>query len=214
MSAASVLAFWLVALVLIAVPGPDWAFVVAAGLRARSVVPAVAGLAVGYTAVTAVVAAGVGALVASSPALLTGLTVAGGAFLIWQGATTFAHPSAPATDGEAIEGEATDGESTDGGRGAFVRGIGVSGLNPKGLLIFLALLPQFTDPQWSWPVAVQIALLGLTFTATCVAFYLGVGLFARALLRARPAAARAVGRLAGAAMVVVGGSLLVERLAG
>ena len=40
----SVLAFWGVCALLIAVPGADWAFVVGAGLRGQSVVPAVAGL--------------------------------------------------------------------------------------------------------------------------------------------------------------------------
>ena len=46
----SVLAFWGVCALLIAVPGADWAFVVGAGLRGQSVVPAVAGLVLGYAA--------------------------------------------------------------------------------------------------------------------------------------------------------------------
>ncbi|MBN9107795.1 MAG: hypothetical protein J0I34_03340 [Pseudonocardia sp.] len=50
------------ALTLIAVPGPDPAFVPAAGVRERSAVPAVAGLLVGYGA-HLVVAGGVGPLV-------------------------------------------------------------------------------------------------------------------------------------------------------
>ena len=43
----------------------------------------------GYTALTLVVAAGVGAVVAESPAILTGLTIVGGAYLMWHGAMTF-----------------------------------------------------------------------------------------------------------------------------
>src|SRR5258708_12503217 len=97
MAAGSVLAFWLVALLLIVVPGADWAFTISAGLRGHSVLPALGGLVAGYAAVTAVVAAGVGALVAGSPAVLTGLTVVGGLYLMWHGATTFARPSLPAT---------------------------------------------------------------------------------------------------------------------
>ena len=88
MATGSVLAFWSVAFLLIAVPGADWAFTISAGLRGRSVLPAVGGLVTGYAAVTIVVAAGVGALVASSPGLLAGLTLVGGAYLVWHGVTT------------------------------------------------------------------------------------------------------------------------------
>ncbi len=94
----------------------------------------------------------------------------------------------------------------------MVKGVGVSGLNPKGLLIFVALLPQFTNPQWRWPVAGQIGVLGLTFTLTCAVFYLCLGRLARTVLHARPAAARALSRFSGAAMVVIGGTLVAERL--
>jgi threonine/homoserine/homoserine lactone efflux protein len=199
MALRSLLAFWLVALLLIAVPGADWAFTIGAGLRGRSVLPAVGGLVAGYLAVTAVVVAGVGALVAGSPSLLTGLTLAGGGYLIWHGAVTFAHPSEPG---------ATDAPD----RNIFVRGIGVSGLNPKGLLMFLALLPQFTDPAAAWPIAGQVAVLGLAFTATCAVFYLTLGSLARAVLAARPVVARAVSRCSGVAMVLIGAFLVAERL--
>jgi threonine/homoserine/homoserine lactone efflux protein len=89
----------------------------------------------------------------------------------------------------------------------------VSGLNPKGLLIFLALLPQFTRPRQTLPVAGQVAVLGLVFIVTVAAFYLVLGTFAQTALRTRPAAARAVSRVAGAAMVVIGILLVAGRLA-
>jgi threonine/homoserine/homoserine lactone efflux protein len=221
MAAGSVVAFWAVALLLIMVPGADWAFVLGASLRGRSVLPAVAGLVLGYTGITIVVAAGVGAVVGRSPALLAGLTVAGGCYLIWHGATTFARPAAasarigsaapgPAPPGPATRGSAAAGtRPADTGRAVLARGMGVSALNPKGLLIFLALLPQFTNPGWSWPLTAQLGLLGLVFAATCGAFYLGLGSAARKILAARPAAARAVTRFSGAAMVVIGALLLV-----
>jgi threonine/homoserine/homoserine lactone efflux protein len=205
MAVSSVLAFWIVALLLIVVPGADWAFTISAGLRGRSVLPAVAGLVVGYAAVTLVVAAGVGALVAGSPAALTGLTLVGGLYLMWHGAATFARPSTPGTSGHRLTG-------TD--RAVFVRGIGVSGLNPKGLLIFLALLPQFTDRDGGWPIAGQIGVLGLTFTVTCAVFYLCLGALTRTVLYGRPAAAHLIGRLSGAAMVAVGAWLIIDRLSG
>jgi threonine/homoserine/homoserine lactone efflux protein len=211
-AASSVLAFWAVALLLIICPGADWAFTLSAGLGSRSVLPAVGGLLLGYLGVTLVVAAGVGALVAGSPAILTGLTVVGGAYLIWHGATTLAQPAVPTTAMPTTAVPTTAVRRPAGDWNTLVRGIGVSGLNPKGLLIFLALLPQFTTTHGSWPVAVQIGLRGLTFMATCGVFYLGLGVFARSVLQARPAAGRAVSRLSGAAMIVIGALLLIERL--
>jgi threonine/homoserine/homoserine lactone efflux protein len=226
MPAGSVVAFWVLALLLIMVPGADWAFVLGASLRGRSVLPAVGGLVLGYTGITIVVAAGVGAVVGRSPALLGGLTAVGGCYLIWHGATTFARPAAASTQRDAAPGPAAPGPDAPGptaagpvaagappadtGRAVMVRGLGVSALNPKGLLIFLALLPQFTNPRWSWPLTAQLGLLGLVFAASCGAFYLGLGSAARKILAARPAAARAVTRFSGAAMVVIGALLLVR----
>jgi threonine/homoserine/homoserine lactone efflux protein len=203
LAVSSVLAFWAVAFLLIVVPGADWAFTIGVGLGGRSVVPAVGGLVVGYLMMTVVVAAGVGAFVAGHHAALVVLTVVGGVYLMWHGATTFLKPSAPETPGEALAGSAW---ATIG------KGAGVSGLNPKGLLLFLALLPQFTNPRWTWPVAGQIGLLGLVFVVTCGAFYLFIGSFATAILHNRPGAARVVSRLSGASMFVIGTVLLVDRL--
>lgn len=203
MAAGAVLAFWIVAVVLIVVPGADWAFTLTAGLRGRSIIPAVGGLVIGYAIITAIVAAGVGAAAAGSASILTGLSLIGGVYLIWHGAATFARPATPPTTTDVPS--KTDWNT-------LTTGIGVSGLNPKGLLIFLALLPQFTDPAWSWPVAAQIALLGLIFIATCAAFYLCLGLFARRVLHARPAAARAISRVSGIAMILIGASLVIDRL--
>lgn len=203
MAISSIAAFWAVAVLLIIAPGADWAFTISAGLRGRSVLPAVGGLVLGYAGITAIVAAGVGALVAGSPAILTGLTLLGGVYLVWHGAMTAARPSAPTLAPDAPAG-------TDWG--VVAKGIGVSGLNPKGLLIFLALLPQFTDRAGTWPVAGQIGVLGLVFILTCAVFYLALGLFARVVLHARPAAARAVSRASGIAMIIIGVVLVAERL--
>ena len=58
---------------------------------------------------------------------------------------------------------------------AAVKGLGVSALNPKGLLLFLALLPQFTDSHSPWPIPLQIVALGLAHTASCAAVVHGGG---------------------------------------
>ena len=203
MAASSVAAFWALAFLLIIVPGADWAFTISSGLRGQSALPAVSGLIIGYAGITVVVAAGVGALVAKTPALLTGLTIIGGLYLMWHGARTFASAPTPAAQAAAPASTA---------RATLTRGMGVSALNPKGLLLFLALLPQFTSPHWAWPVAVQLGFLGLIFIMTCAVFYLCLGSFARKILHARPAAARGVTRFSGTAMIVIGALLLAERL--
>jgi threonine/homoserine/homoserine lactone efflux protein len=208
----SVLAFWGVCALLIAVPGADWAFVVGAGLRGQSVVPAVAGLVLGYAGLTVVVALGVGALVARSPTALTVLTLVGGSYLIWRGAVTLTRRPEPI----ALAAEATPATQAVSAPSAtsatVVQGLGVSGLNPKGLLLFLALLPQFADRHGNWPLPGQLALLGVVFTLSCGAFYLGLGALVQATLVARPWAARALARVSGAAMIVIGVVLLAERL--
>lgn len=206
MSPGLLLAFWGAAFVLIVVPGPDWAFTLAAGVRDRVVLPAVTGLMLGYAALTGIVAAGVGTLVTRTPLVLTVLTVVGAGYLVLLGARLAARPgSVPTIPVDAGVTRAPWWRRT-------LAGVGVSGLNPKGLLIFLALLPQFTDADGGWPIPLQIGALGLVFVLTCGAFYSVLGLAARAVLRARPAASRVASRTSGAAMVLVGVLLLAERV--
>jgi threonine/homoserine/homoserine lactone efflux protein len=212
MPAGSILAFWGVALLLIAVPGADWAFTLSAGLRGRSVAAAVGGLMVGYGAMTAIVAAGVGAVVTRNPGALTALTVAGGGYLMWHGARTVASPPALVIQDQRGAGQPGQAAGTTNWA-TLGHGVAVSGLNPKGLLIFVALLPQFTRPGRAWPLAVQIGALGLVFMLTCAVFYLALGSAARSVRRARPAAARVAGRMSGAGMVVIGTVLVIVRLA-
>lgn len=202
METSAVLAFATVSVLLVLVPGADWAYAIAAGLRDRTPIPAVSGLLLGYVLITSAVAAGLAATVAARPSLLTGLTVAGAAYLLYLGITTVRHPAQP-----------TDASTPALPRHrAFVRGIGVSGLNPKALLLFVALLPQFVHRGEGWPLAVQIGVLGLLHTAVCALVYSGVAGAARFVLRARPAVARTVSRCSGIAMIVIAAVLLAERL--
>jgi len=203
MTVGTVAAFWAVSFLLVLTPGADWAYAIAAGLRHRTVLPAVGGLLAGHLAATAVVAAGVAALVARSPLVLTTLTVAGAGYLVWLGVGMLARPPAV---------EAAHDAPGSWARQA-VKGLGISGLNPKVLLLFLALLPQFTSPSADWPLATQIAVLGLVHVASCAVIYTAVGTGARLVLRTRPAAARVVTRFSGAAMLVIGVVLLVEQVA-
>ena len=195
-------AFWAVSLLFVITPGLDWAYVISAGIRGRWVVPAVAGLLSGHLLATLVVAAGAGALLASNPLALSVMTVAGAVYLLWMGINMLLRPSTP----EASEQRAESWSSW------ALKGFFVSGLNPKVFLLFLALLPQFTDPLSNWPLATQIIALGLLHAVSCAIVYLMVGFSARSVLQTRPAAARTVSRLSGAAMIAIALALLAERL--
>jgi threonine/homoserine/homoserine lactone efflux protein len=197
-------AFWAVSFLFVITPGADWAYAITAGVRNRTVLPAVSGLLAGHVLATFVVAAGVAAVVAGSPLVLTALTLTGAAYLVWLGIGMVACPAAAPPTDEGLES------------GSWLRqaatGLGISGLNPKVFLLFLALLPQFIDTGGAWPVAAQIVTLGLLHVASCAVIYTAVGTGARSVLRTRPAAAHKVTRLSGAAMVVIGAVLTIEQL--
>ncbi|MXM68099.1 LysE family transporter [Streptomyces sp. HUCO-GS316] len=205
MDSGTLLSFLALDLLLVCVPGADWAYAISAGLRDRSAATAVAGLVAGYALHTVLAVAGLAVLVAGSPGLLTALTAAGAAYLVWLGWGVLRRPGTP--------GASVDAEETTRAR-VFLRGATISGLNPKGLLLYFSLLPQFLFTGGArLPVAAQTAVLGLLHMACCAAVYLTVGVTARAVLVARPAAARAVVRTSGAAMLGIGAFLLVQRLA-
>jgi threonine/homoserine/homoserine lactone efflux protein len=202
MNPALVAQFWAIAVLLALTPGADWAYIMGAGVRAKSAAPSILGMLTAYALVIAAVALGVGTLVTQFPVVLTVLTVGGGAYLIWLGITALLKRSEPVgPHGEPIAGSATS---------QFLRGAGVSGINPKGLLLLLALLPQFTSPT-GMPPAAQMLVLGAIHLADIAVIYTGVALLARRLLRSRPRALAIVGKLSGAMMVLIGVSLLVER---
>ncbi|MHC5259572.1 LysE family translocator [Streptomyces sp. UC4497] len=204
MDTTTLAAFLAVDLLLVFTPGADWAYAIAAGLRDRSVVPAVAGLITGYVGYTLLAVAGLAVLVASSATLLTALTVAGAGYLVWLGCNVLRQPAV------LTAGEESVGASR---RQVMLKGIGISGLNPKALLLYLSLFPQFIHPATGWPVAVQTGVLGTLHMTACAVVYLGVGVLARTVLKTRPSAARAVTRVSGVMMIAIGGFLLAEQLA-
>jgi threonine/homoserine/homoserine lactone efflux protein len=195
-------AFWMVSILFIITPGVDWAYAIAAGLHGRVVVPAVTGLLLGHLAATLIVAAGVGALLASAPLMLMGLTVSGAAYLLWLGLTLFAHPATP---------NAGTADVSSSRWHWIMKGACTSGMNPKVFLLFLALLPQFTNPRAALPVSAQIVVLGLIHLCSSAVIYLLVGFSAQAVLQTRPRAARTVSRFSGAAMITIAVLLFAEQ---
>jgi threonine/homoserine/homoserine lactone efflux protein len=205
MDTTTLAAFLAVDLLLVFTPGADWAYAITAGIRGRAVVPAVAGLIAGYAGYTLLAVAGLVVIVANSATVLTALTVAGAGYLVWLGWGVLRQPAVLAASEEEVGSSRLR---------IMLRGAGISGLNPKALLLYFSLFPQFIDPAGGWPVATQTGLLGTLHMTACAVVYLTVGVLARTVLKSRPSAARAVTRVSGAMMIAIGGFLLVERLAG
>lgn len=195
-------AFWAVSILFVVTPGADWACAITAGMHERAIVPAVGGLLLGHLTATIIVAVGVGALVANTPLALALLTIAGSIYLLWLGFGVLKNPPVPAKGLQ--QGQASWGRWT-------IRGFGVSGLNPKVFLLFLALLPQFTDRLAPWPLPAQIIGLGMVHVVNCGIVYLLVGFGSKTILRTRPQVAEAVSRLSGAIMMAIAGILLFEQ---
>jgi threonine/homoserine/homoserine lactone efflux protein len=211
--------FLIVAITLSCTPGPDWAFAIAAGLGRRSFVPAVAGLCGGYVLHTILLAAGIAALMAAIPSLLLWLTVAGAIYLLWLGFMTTkswrgAGFVSVGANGELPAEAATSATPDAAGSawGSFLQGFGTSSINPKGLLLFVALTPQFIRTDAAFPVPLQSAILGMSFVVSTAVIYTLVAAGSRKLLRSRPGAARGVTLSSGIIMCALGAVLLVEQI--
>lgn len=199
------IAFLVVAGALACTPGVDWAYSITAGMKQRSFVPAVAGLCGGYVLHTVLLVAGLAALLTGIPGVLGWLTVAGAAYLVWLGLTTIRSWRGASFGSAEVRAPANQFQT-------FLRGMGTSGINPKGLLFYVALVPQFVSPEAPLPVPVQSGLLGLTFVLLVAVVYTCVALLARKLLHSRPGAARKVTLASGVIMVALGAVLLSEQL--
>ncbi|MDO4918154.1 LysE family translocator [Kocuria sp.] len=196
--------FWVLGFLLVLTPGPDWAYAIGAGLRARSVSPSVLGMLSGYAVVATVVAVGLGTLVTQYPVALTTLSVVGSGYLLYLGTTALT-----ATVGGVTTG---DIPLADRGPSQFLKGMGVSTLNPKGLLLLMALLPQFVSPH-GWFSTGQMLVLGAVHVLNCAVVYFAVALLSRRLLSSRPGVGTVITKLAGVMMLVVGLGILGEKAA-
>jgi len=200
----AVLGFAAIAFTLIVVPGPDWAYVLAAGARDHVVAPAVAGVMAGYLLITAVIAAGVEPLITTLPLAMIALTLAGAGYLTYLGIRTLR------SDSHFERPDTNRPMAASPGR-YFTLGIGVSALNPKGLLIFLSILPQFAHEKDGWPLPLQLAVLGGIFVLITALFYFPLGYAADRVLGAQPRIAQITTKVAGTVMILVGLALLAER---
>jgi threonine/homoserine/homoserine lactone efflux protein len=144
-----------------AVPGPSVLFAVTHRLRGGPAagVSAVLGLESGLTIHLVAACAGISSVVAASENLLLGLQVLGAVYLGVLGMQLLR--SAPGHDPGT---EVREGRSR-----IFVSGLLVDLLNPKTVLYFVALLPQFIDGG-SGSVVQQSVLLGGCVVGLAVLF--------------------------------------------
>jgi threonine/homoserine/homoserine lactone efflux protein len=194
-------AFLLTIYVLILIPGPSVLFVVSRGvaLGRRAALATVAGNAGGLVFQGTLVTIGVGSIVASSDAVFTTLKLIGAAYLVFLGVRNIRERKALA---EVFAPAAAAAAPKPLGR--IVReGFFVGATNPKGVLIFTAVLPQFIDRSQGHDT-LQLATLG----AICVVIaLLSDGTWAIASGTARQWLGRSSRRLE--TMTGVGGAMLV-----
>ena len=86
------LACWGMMTLMVLVPGPDWAYIIDAGMRDRTILPSLSGILVGYLVAVAAVAVGVGAAVAALPWVLVGLTFTAAVYLTYLGIRVLRQP--------------------------------------------------------------------------------------------------------------------------
>jgi len=202
------LAFVAASAVLLIIPGPTILTVISYSMAhgRRANVPLVAAVALGDSTALMVSLLGLGALLATSAFWFTAVKWAGGLYLLYLGvkllragisSTELATPSAPRSRWRL-----------------FANTYLVTALNPKGIVFFVAFLPQFIDP--SAGVTQQLWVLAVTFVTMATlnaSLYAVFAASARKLL-ASPRAQRRF-NLAGGSLLGAAGvwALLAKRAA-
>lgn len=200
------LAFTVASFVLIVVPGPSVLFTVGRALALGRVagVVNVAGNTAGVYVQVLAVAFGIGALVQRSVMVFTIIKLAGAGYLIYLGVQAIRHRRRLAGALEARIRKKSLGRLVADG---FVVGLG----NPKAVVYFAAVLPQFVDRQ-AGHVPEQLLLLGAVFAGLALlsdsAWALAAG-SARAWLGRSPRRLELIGGTGGLMMIGIGASLAV-----
>jgi threonine/homoserine/homoserine lactone efflux protein len=202
-----VIAFGLVALVVIAIPGPSVVFTIGRALSyGRSVaLTTVVGNSLGLLTALVLVVLGLGGLVATSDLVFQVVKIGGACYLVYLGVQALRHRRGIAVTGERSPGPPLRPLT------ALRQGFLVGFTNPKGYVMFVALLPQFLDRSRGHD-SLQMLLLG------SIAFVIGLcsdsvwALLASQLRRwfnASPQRGRALGTVGGMSMIGLGVAVAV-----
>jgi threonine/homoserine/homoserine lactone efflux protein len=206
-SADRLLAFAAVAFVIIVIPGPSVLFTISRALTygRRTAVITVIGNTSGVYVQALLVAIGLGALVERSILVFTALKLVGAAYLVYLGVTAFRHRRRLRDAMDARVGAAEGISALRTIRDGFVVGFA----NPKAIVFFGAILPQFVNRQAGY-VPVQMALLALIFSTIAMASDSAWGFVAgtaRDWFAKSPRRLELVGGTGGLAMIGLGTAL-------
>lgn len=179
-------------------PGPAVLFVLSQGVRggAERAVAATSGVLSANAVYFTLSAMGLSAVLLASYEAFTVLKWLGAAYLVFLGVMTIARARS------ALIGD--DGAAPLRFRRTLINGAAMQFANPKGLLYFTALVPQFVHP--GSPVAMQIAILGVSSMVVEAAVLVGYGVAAgraRTFLR-RPRFSLLANRASGGLLVAAG----------
>jgi threonine/homoserine/homoserine lactone efflux protein len=202
---ASLAAFSAAALLLTIAPGLDTALVLrtSTGEGPRPAFAAALGIGSGCLVWAAIVALGLGALLAASQLAYTVLRWIGAGYLCWVGFRLILKPRTSFDPGVARPGDR-------GGLAAFFRGFLTNILNPKVGVFYVSFLPQFVPH--GVPVAPFVMLLGALHVVMGVAWLsilIGATRPLARLLR-KPAVLKALDRLTGLVFLAFGARLALE----
>jgi threonine/homoserine/homoserine lactone efflux protein len=178
-------------------PGPAVLLVLSQGLT-RGTGPSVyanLGILAGNAAYFALSATGLGAVLLASYEAFSAIRWLGAAYLVWLGVTALFGKSSVLAVGVATTTSPTR---------TFVNGFVLQVANPKALVFFVALLPQFIDPGGS--MLAQVAILGVTSVVIEFFVLLAYGALAGRLtsVAARPRFQSLANRVAGTMLVAAG----------
>jgi homoserine/homoserine lactone efflux protein len=188
-------------------PGPAVLFVLSHGLTrgGRASLWANAGILTGNAFYFVLSGLGLGAVLLASHDVFTVIKYIGAGYLVYLGARTIYGAGLVIPAEEGVRPNTADWRT-------LLRGFALQAANPKALIFFVALLPQFINPNR--PVASQFLILGVT--SVVIEFFVlsGYGyLAARAARMAHdPGFIKMTNRVSGGMLIVAGtGIALSER---
>ena len=147
------------AMIIILAPGPSVLFVIARAIAwgRKTAVFTVAGNVTGAFALSTLVAIGLGPVLQRSDLAYAAIQWGGGLYLMYLGIEAIAHRKVHAEDMR------NQGDIAPGIARSMRDGFWVGALNPKGLVFYAAVLPQFVDRE-KGNVALQLIFLGAVFS--------------------------------------------------
>jgi threonine/homoserine/homoserine lactone efflux protein len=162
-SAERLLAFAAMSFLLIVIPGPSVLFVIGRALAQgrRAALTTVVGNTLGAYVLIVAVALGIGSIVERSVLVFTVLKLAGAAYLVYLGVKAWRQRG-------SLQAAFAADKAAQSGLRTLSEGFAVGVANPKTMVFFAAVLPQFVD-RAQGHVAVQMLLLGLVFNMIALA---------------------------------------------